>query len=211
VWVIAAIAGLWMGPRGSRVASCIAAVAVCLPYAFFVPFDHWETLRFLLPVVVLFSLLAAKAVVEIARRVAGSAVAPTLAGLGTALVAVTWMSWLSSHQVLTMPVHEARHRIAADFVRESTRANAVVLANQHSGSLRLYAARQTANWDRIPAGALPGSVRALQDAGFDVYVMIDSEAERALFDARHGPVLATDAWLPAGQRRSVQLWEARRK
>jgi hypothetical protein len=90
----------------------------------------------------------------------------------------------------------------------ATPANAVVLALQHSGSLRYYSGRQTLDWDRIPAGELAASVRALESYGYDVYLMLDSQAERAMFEAKHGDVVNQEGWLPSGQRRSVQLYQS---
>jgi hypothetical protein len=103
---------------------------------------------------------------------------------------------------------EARHRLAGELVVQATPDNAVVLALQHSGSLRYYAHRQTVNWDQIPSGDFDASVRALRSRGLPVFVLIDSAEERAIFDARHGGVLEKERWLPSGQRRNIQLFEA---
>jgi len=81
-----------------------------------------------------------------------------------------------------------------------------VLALQHSGSLRYYAGRQTLNWDQIPSGMLSATADALRIRGYSVFVLIDSDAERAMFESRHGAAL--NDWLPVGQRRSMQLLEA---
>jgi hypothetical protein len=47
----------------------------------------------------------------------------------------------------------------------------VILALQHSGSLRYYARRQTLNWDRIPGGWLAETTRTIQAAGYPVYLI----------------------------------------
>jgi hypothetical protein len=41
-----------------------------------------------------------------------------------------------------------------------------------------------------------------------VQAVIDSEEERRLFDERHGRVIEEAGWLPGGQDRNVQLFEA---
>jgi hypothetical protein len=41
-----------------------------------------------------------------------------------------------------------------------------------------------------------------------VFLLIDSEEERSLFQDRHGHVVEEAAWLPGGQYRNVQLLEA---
>ena len=86
----------------------------------------------------------------------------------------------------------------------------MILALQHTGSLRYYARRQTVNWDRIPSGSFDATVQALETGGHTVYLMLDSEAERAMFEARHGAVVDRERWLPNGQRGNVQLFQAPR-
>ena len=52
------------------------------------------------------------------------------------------------------------------------------------------------NWDRIPSGQFDATVAALQSHGHPVYLMLDSVAERDMFEARHGPVLDRSAGSP---------------
>jgi hypothetical protein len=189
----------------------LLATAVSAPYLFYRQFDHWETLRFLLPVIVVATIVSAAGIVEATRRL-GNAGAGSLAASVVALgIAWTWMSWLAANQVFGLKEQEARHRLAGDLVAQATPQDAVVLALQHSGSLRYYAGRQTVNWDQVPAGSLQASVEALEAQGWPVFLVIDSAEERVMFDARHGAVLETARWLPAGQRRNIQLFEAPRR
>jgi hypothetical protein len=207
LWLAATAIGVSATRGTPRRAITLVGVGVAAPYVFYRPYDHWETLRFLLPALVPATIVAASGLLVIARAVAG-AHALAVAALVVSAAAVGWTSWLSSQQVFSMPQHEARHRLAGELVAQATPENAVVLALQHSGSLRYYARRQTINWDRIPSGMLATTTRALQSRGHTVYLMIDSAAERALFEAKHGAALDADGWLPNGQRRNVQLFEA---
>jgi hypothetical protein len=205
-WLAAAAIGLAASSdRRPRLVMAAVGGGVVVPYLFYRPYDHWETLRFLLPVIAVATAIAAFGLAAVARRVAGLA-GPLVTAALTVLLAWTWWTWIVAHQVLTMPAHEARHRLAGDMVRQATPADAVVLALQHSGSLRYYADRPTLNWDRIPPGSLDATVKALQANGHRVYALIDSDEERAMFDGRHGAALG--GWLPGGQRRSMQLFEA---
>ncbi len=208
VWLGALAIGLSLGHRLPRVVTGLVIAGVGLPYLFYRPYDHWETLRFLLPAIVMATLVAAAGLLAIARRLVGLRAGAAVAAVMTVLMASAWMSWLSAHQVFRMPEHEARYRLAGELVALVTPQNAVVLALQHSGSIRYYARRQTVNWERIPAGAFAATVQALQGHGLGVYLLIDSAEERALLEAKHGPVVADGAWLPSGQRRNVQLYEA---
>ena len=211
IWLASVALGIVTSKTLPRAVLGLVAIAVILPYLFYRPYDHWETLRFLLPVIVVATIIAATGMVETTRRV-GNADAGALAASVVALtLAWTWMSWLAANQVFGLKEQEARHRLAGELVTQATPEDAVVLALQHSGSLRYYTGRETVNWDQIPAGSFEASVEALAGQGRPVFVVIDSAEERVMFDARHGPVLETARWLPGGQRRNVQLFEAPRR
>jgi hypothetical protein len=204
----AAAVGLIVSPRAPRAVVMLMSAAVLVPHLPYRTYDHWETLRFLLPALVLLTITAGSGLAAIARRVAGSRTGPVVAAAVAMAIAWSWIGWLQSQGVFTMPEHERRHRLAAEMAARSTPAGAVILALQHTGSLRYYAGRDTVNWDQMPQGSLRATVRALQEHGRPVYVMTDSDEERVRFRERHGPVLEEDGWLPAGQRRNVQLYEA---
>ena len=208
LWLGAAAIGIACAPPAPRLVLAILGVGIVTPYLFYRPYDHWETLRFLLPVVVAITAAAAAGLTTVARRVLDESLAFLAVAVLTTALAWGWWTWIVANQVLTMPAHEARHRLAGELVENATSRDGVVLALQHSGSLRYYASRATVNWDRIPAGALDASVRALQTSGHRVYLLIDSDAERTMFETRHGAILGSGAWLPGGQRRSMQLFEA---
>ena len=61
-------------------------------------------------------------------------------------------------------------------------ANSVVLANQHSGSLRWYGKRQTLRWDFIAPDRLATTVRELRITGATVYVALEGD-EVEMFDS----------------------------
>jgi hypothetical protein len=208
VWPAGLAAGFAASPRLPRVAVAVLIVSVSAPYLFYRPYDHWETLRFLLPALVVTTIVAAFGLLEVSRRVAGHAGGALVASLIAAAVAYTWVSWLASNHVFDMPEHEARHRIVGELVARVTPEHAVIFALQHSGSVRYYADRETLNWDHIPAGQFAATVQAIRERGLPVFLLIDSQEERVIFHARHGHVVEEDGWLPGGQYRNVQLFEA---
>jgi hypothetical protein len=208
VWLAGLAVGLISSDRRALLVLLILAAGIGGPYLFYFPYDHWETLRFLLPVVAVATIISAWGLLVVARRLAGEAGGALIAAIVAAAVGASWMAWLSANHVFEMPEHEARHRVVGEIVARTTADDAVILALQHSGSLRYYARRETINWDQIPPGAFRPTVQALHALGRDIFVMIDSAEERAMFLARHGEVLEEDGWLPAGQWRNVQLFEA---
>ena len=211
VWLAGLATGLAASPRLPRAAVALLIGSVSAPYLFYRPYDHWETLRFLLPALVVSTIVAAFGLLHVSRRAAGQSGGALFASLLATAVAFTWVSWLESHRVFDMPDHEARHRLVGELVARVTPAHAVIFALQHSGSVRYYADRETLNWDHVPSGQFTASVHAIQQRGLPVYLLIDSDEERAIFEARHGRVVETERWLPGGQYRNVQLWEAKER
>jgi hypothetical protein len=208
-WLGALAIGLVAGERRLRATTLLLAAAVVPPYLVYRPYDHWETLRFLMPVIVVATIAAAAGLVAVARRVAAAQVRGALIVALSGGLAWGWASWLSTHQVFSLPAHEARYRLAGEWIARTTPAGAVVLALQHGGSLRYYGARQTINWERIPTGSFDATVRALRARGHPVFLLLDSQEERAILDARHPTALGSGRWLPVGQVRDMQLHEAR--
>jgi hypothetical protein len=83
---------------------------------------------------------------------------------------------------------EARYPLAGEWINVNTPTTSVVMANQHSGSLRWYGKRQTIRWDFIAPGQLVTTVRDLQSHGATVYVALEGD-EVAMFDQRFAGVI----------------------
>jgi hypothetical protein len=209
VWLAAVTIGTAASGRMPRAVLLLILVSVATPYLFYRPYEHWETLRFLLPPLVVATIVAAFGLLDVSRRLAGPASGALIAVVIAAGVGYGWTSWLETNRVLAMHDHEARHRHVGELVARATPGNAVILALQHSGSVRYYAGRATLNWDEIPSGELAATVDTLRRRGLRVFLLIDSDEERTIFRTRHGRAVEDDGWLPGGQYRNVQLLEAR--
>ena len=83
---------------------------------------------------------------------------------------------------------EARYPVAGEWVNINTPPNSVVMANQHSGSLRWYGKRQTIRWDFIEPQRLAPTVSELQSRGATVYVALEGD-EVAMFEQRFKDVI----------------------
>ena len=83
---------------------------------------------------------------------------------------------------------EARYPLAGEWINVNTPPTSVVMANQHSGSLRWYGKRQTIRWDFIAPEQLATTVRELQSHGATVYVALEGD-EVAMFDQRFNDVI----------------------
>ena len=78
---------------------------------------------------------------------------------------------------------EARYPLAGEWINVNTPLNSVVMANQHSGSLRWYGKRQTIRWDFVDPNQLTATVQELQSHGATVYVALEGD-EVTMFDGR---------------------------
>jgi 4-amino-4-deoxy-L-arabinose transferase-like glycosyltransferase len=211
LWSVAGplwLLGLFLGilaarpePRG-KPAALFGAVAA--PYLFYLPFDHWETLRFLLPGLVPLTVLVADGLIKIARWPLNRAAA---AAITCALLAIViWRSedLLRNSSVWDVAALEQRYPLAGEWVNVNTPAGSVVLANQHSGSLRWYGKRETLRWDVIAPEHLAAVVRDLESHGATVYVALEG-AEVEMFDGRFASVIDQLRVDHVGRIRNVQF------
>jgi hypothetical protein len=172
-------------PRGKPVA---IFGAVAAPYLLYLPFDHWETLRFLLPGLVPLTVLAADGLIKFARWSRNRAATAVITCLFLAFAVGRAEILLRNSSVWEVAALEERYALAGDWVDVNTPAGSVVLANQHSGSLRWYGKRDTLRWDFIPPEDLVTTVREIESRGASVYVALEG-AEVAMFDAKFAIVI----------------------
>lgn len=188
VWIAALAAGVWalLGYRLVPVLTITACVAA--PYLFYLRFDHWESLRFFLPALVPASILVAAGVTWLVRL----ARVPAIAALGVTLVAAGFAArserFLSAGSVWDIPAIEARYSLAGQWIQVNTPAASVVLADQHSGSMRWYGARQTVRWDLMADDELVRTVHELERHGATVYAALEGR-ERERFEAKFAATL----------------------
>jgi hypothetical protein len=190
-----AFAAPWLLARRGDPASrpivrlCLAvAAAVVLSYLWYTPFGHWNYLRFLLPAYPPALALAAAAFMQAAppaprwRALVITAVVILLAGWGL------WTGRTAFH----VRADEARYVAAGRFARELPE-NAVILANQHSGSLRYYANRITMRFEWLDADMYGEAIDHVRRLGRPVYVVLD-DWERDVFLQRYASA-ADLSWL----------------
>ena len=165
-----------------------AAALVALSYLAYTPFDHWTFLRFLLPAFPVMLALASAVFVALApsapRARAG-------AFLAVAVVLAAWGLW-TGRPAFRVRGEEARYVAAGRFARELPE-DAVILCNQHSGSLRYYANRITMRFEWLEPEMYGEAIDHFRRLGRPVYVVLD-DWERDVFRARYAKV-ADLSWL----------------
>lgn len=188
IWLIGAITGLRLAPAELRGRLIALVAAVTLPYVFYLPFDHWETLRFLLPGLAILSVVIAASFNRLGRKAPLPFGAPALPVLLVILLFGRSEGLLRTSSQWHIQALEARYPLAAEWVNVNTPLTSIVMANQHSGSLRWYGNRQTIRWDFVEPERLVATVSELQSRGATVYVALEGD-EAAMFDQRFKDVI----------------------
>ena len=142
-------------------------------YLFYLPFDAWWYLRFLIPAIPIALLFCVDAVEWAASR------SPLVTVRAVALVAFTAVSL--AHAVTfsqRIPIDEVgegeeKYSDAGVFVDRVTPPNAVIVSMQHSGSIRYYSGRTTLRYDFMDPGWLDRAVEYLEARGRPVYLLLD--------------------------------------
>lgn len=208
LWVPGLILGLCAARPEPRRSTLLIFAAVALPYVFYLPFDHWETLRFLLPGLVPLTILAADGLGHVARLQKPSMISSALVMVFLAIVAGGSERLLRASSAWDIASIEARYPLAGEWINVNTPPTSVVLANQHSGSLRYYGKRPTLRWDFVEPARLETTVRELQSRGATVYVALEGDEVR-MFDQRFAGVIDRLVVDPVGHIRNVTFLRIR--
>ena len=161
------------------------ALSVWLSYVFYMPFDAWWTLRFLLPA---FPAVCVLASVGVFRAAAWLPVTLRSQLVAAALAVALWFS-LGVVRIYRAEESSSEWRFATmgRSLAQQVPRQSVVLACLHSGSARYYADRLTLRWDLIPPSQLDSTVAALQARGYATFLLLDDE-EEGLFRSRFASV-----------------------
>ena len=182
-----------LAPRQRLAIGLSVALVACvwLSYLFYLPFEAWWFLRFLLPALPPILVLAV-----VGWRMALGWLRPTyrqlaLGGIALALVAAH-THFVRQESVLQLWDGESDYVSVAAYVKRKLPENAIVISMLHSGSLRLYSGRLTLRYDWLPPKWWPRVLRVLTRQGYRPYVLLASTDE-AQFRERFGLSDAADA------------------
>lgn len=172
----------WPAASDRRVFAVIGAFVVSLwtIYCAWGVFDAWWFCRYLLPSWP-FIMLGVAAVTMALASMAPRGLRPWLVA-GVVAIGVFQIHFANAHNAFLIGRDQARYAAAAQVVRASTPRNSVVLAWNHSGSLRYYAGRMTINIENVDGG-LDEIVDWLAGHGVRAYAALE-EFEVAEFERR---------------------------
>jgi oligosaccharyl transferase STT3 subunit len=165
-------------------------------YAFYLPFDSWTFLRFLLPSIPLLLVLSSAAVLAFSQRLPSTSSRWLVAALLCLLVGWRWDTAVT-RGLQPLRANDRRFEVMGEFVRDQLPPNAIVLTMIHSGSVRHYSGRPTLRWDSLPRESLDSALTFLRANGYRSYLLIE-DWERSQFVERfagHTSLAALD-WPP---------------
>ena len=146
----------------------VMSVSVIATYLFYLNFDTWWYLRFLLPMWM--ALCIGTAYVLTGR----SGRSFSLAGKALVFALGIYGMWFAQKEgVLDLGRNEQRYVKIAQLVRDTTEPNAVIITLQHSGSVRYYGGRTTLRYEVLHDRWLDRAISWLQSNGFHPYILLD--------------------------------------
>lgn len=206
LWFAGLCAASVVRPRTPFVLAVTALVVSAVPYVLYFEFAHWETLRFLLPSIVLLSIAAAGGLATMVERLKPSGLVAVATMVCAIVPAVQTERFLRREGVPGLMDAESRYPLVATHLKERTPPDAIVLAAQHSGSIRHYGNRLTLRWDLLRSEDLEPLIGALADRRHSVYVVLEGTEQRRFVDSFATPLRHLHMY-PFGQIRNIQIWE----
>jgi 4-amino-4-deoxy-L-arabinose transferase-like glycosyltransferase len=173
----------------------VCAAVVVLSYLWYLPFDHWTFLRFLLPA---FPMLLATAAATL-LLIAGNR--PGRRALAAALMVVVVAHCLDQAKPAFGIKEVESHYLAAAEATQSLPADAIVISNLHSGSVRYYANRLTLRFELLDPSDYQRALQLLRERRRPVYALLD-QVEIDQFRSRYAAV-ADLSWLDGLPMRTI--------
>jgi 4-amino-4-deoxy-L-arabinose transferase-like glycosyltransferase len=183
------VKALWpaVSDRSTVIAFALMTGMVIAEFLVYLVLDNNSYLRFFLVCYPFIMLGLASVAMAISRlhRVGGPLVA---AGL-VIVVMVRGLSLVPEWGILRQRYLEGKLADVADHVRSATPENSVVLASEHSGSLRFYAGRVTLRWDLLPPEWLDRAVAWMAARGVHAYALLDEMEQVSALNRFKGQTL----------------------
>jgi hypothetical protein len=183
-----------------------AGVLAC--YLWYLPFNAWWFLRFLLPAIPILFVLAADVVWHGSRRFGQRT--QIAAALAFTVITVNYaVTRTSELDVLGIGEGEQKYADVGRYIATRLPPNAVVIAMQHSGSIRHYSGRPTIRYDSLDPEWLDRALAHLRTSGYEPYVLLEKfevPVFRERFAAQKSVTLVDAPPIALHQRREVMLY-----
>lgn len=170
------VAPAMVGPpriRSSRLLLGGVLGAVALSYLFYIPFEIWTYLRFLLPAWPIMMILSSAGVLAVLRRLPRP-----MFGVAVAII-VTAVAFHSGQTAIARGIFqigsdERKYADVSRYIADHTDADAVMVSMQYSGAIAVYTGRQTLRFDQLDPLWLDRAVDSLQSSGRHPYFVLQN-------------------------------------
>lgn len=179
VFLLAAVLPTGATTNG-RVLRCILSayvVGVFSCYLFYVAFDDWWYLRFLIPAMPVMFVLSIDAVLR-AGRAFGPAV-PVIGAIAFTAFGVTQaFAYARSHSVFEIGEGEQKYADVGRYLARELPPETTVISGLHSGNIRLYAHLRTLRVDALDDAWLDRAIDYLKSIGPAPYLVLEESEVR---------------------------------
>src|SRR5262249_51500603 len=148
-------------PRTITIVALCFITVVLGCYAFYMPFDAWWYLRFLLPAFPALAVLTAVAMVGVSGQVAGG-LRILLTAVLVGIVAWHGVRFSVEHNAFLFREGERKYAAMGEYIAKRLPERAAMISMQHSGSIRYYSGRLTIRYDWITPTRLDTVVEELR-------------------------------------------------
>jgi hypothetical protein len=153
----------------------IAAVFGC--YLFYVAFDEWWYLRFLIPAMPVMFVLSIDAMSRVGRRF-GPAVEAIVAIVFTTLSVAHSIGYARLHAVFEIGDGEQKYADVGRYLTRELPPDTVVISGLHSGNIRLYSQLRTLRVDLLDGSWLDRAIDHLKSVGPPPYLVLEESEIR---------------------------------
>jgi hypothetical protein len=153
----------------------IAGVFAC--YLFYVPFDDWWYLRFVIPAMPVMFVLSIDAILRVGRRL-GAGGPPIVAVVFTTFAVAQAIGYARTHAVFEIGEGEQKYADVGRYLARELPPGTVVIAGLHAGNIRLYSRLNTLRVDSLDDAWLDRAIDHLKSVGPPPYLVLEESEIR---------------------------------
>jgi len=153
----------------------IAAVFGC--YLFYIPFDDWWYLRFVIPAMPVMFVLSIDAIVRLGRRF-GATLPAIVAMVLTTFGVAHAIAYIRAHNILEIGEGEQKFADVGRYLARELPPETIVISGLHSGNIRLYSQLRTLRVDLLDSTWLDRAIEHLKSVGPPPYLALEESEIR---------------------------------
>jgi hypothetical protein len=159
--------------RRLAVVLLVFAIGVTGIYLLYSPFPEWWYLRFLIPAIAVLLVLSCAVAVNVLSRARMGGLIP----IAAIVIGIVSTRAAGERQAFELQQMEGRYRQTAELVRDRLPANAVLITEWQSGSIRFHAGRDVVLWESLEPAWFDRALAWLRSQGMQPYLLLERREE----------------------------------